>query len=428
MDCTTALIKKFSCARTKCESIILNVLAPFAMDQIIDELKAVNFATVMIGTSNHKNLKIVPIFIRYFDPKTGVQIKVLEFTNLKGETSDILSSYIIEILTKHKLSHKIIAFTSDNCNTNFGGAARRGTKNVLTILNNNLKTNISGIGCAAHILHNAMQTSTDILPIDVKYIVHKIFQYFYIYTVRVEDKCPTILKSFFSDPVAIIWFHFIQSQLKVVCDTIKRIEGDNKSACKVSEELEWGNSFEELKIFRWTQLINYPTWNDIQKSLIFILQNNKQIGWNVDEDILFDEYNHVVNVINENLKECQNKYVCVEEIWCAIYTILNSKSILINNFWNIVEYSLAMPGTNAAIERVFSITNLLWTGEKNRFLVPTIKSIILLKNRFKKYSCNDFYDFLLTQPKLLNAISPWQKYSNDTFDNKGHDEQLTSTQ
>ncbi|KAL4098108.1 hypothetical protein QTP88_022777 [Uroleucon formosanum] len=291
MVCTTTLIKKlhekkFSCARTKCESIILNVLAPFAMNQIIDELKAVNFATIIIDTSNHKNLKIVPILIRYFDPKTGVQIKVLEFTNLKGETSDILSSYIMEILTKHKLSHKIIAFTGDNCNTNFGGAARRGTKNVFTILNNNFKTNISGIGRAAHILHNAMQTSTDILPIDIECIVNKIFQYFYIYTVRVEalkefcdftntqyknvlgsvktrwlslqpavsriiemypvlklyfdtqDKCPTILKSFFSDSVAIIWFHFIQSQLKVVWDTIKRIEGENISACEVAEELE----------------------------------------------------------------------------------------------------------------------------------------------------------------------------------------------
>jgi len=31
---------------------------------------------------------------------------------------------------------------------------------------------------------------------------------------------------------------FIQSQLKVVCGTIKRIDGDNISACEVSEELE----------------------------------------------------------------------------------------------------------------------------------------------------------------------------------------------
>ena len=31
-----------------------------------------------------------------------------------------------------------------------------------------------------------MQTSTDILPIDIECIVNKIFQYFYICTVRVE--------------------------------------------------------------------------------------------------------------------------------------------------------------------------------------------------------------------------------------------------
>lgn len=40
-------------------------------------------------------------------------------------------------------------------------------RNVFTILNNNLKTNICGIGSAAHSPHNAMQTSTDILPIDI---------------------------------------------------------------------------------------------------------------------------------------------------------------------------------------------------------------------------------------------------------------------
>jgi hypothetical protein len=46
-----------------------------------------------------------------------------------------------------------------------------------------LKMNIDGIGCAAHILHNALQTSADILPVDVEAIVNKLFQYFYIYTV-----------------------------------------------------------------------------------------------------------------------------------------------------------------------------------------------------------------------------------------------------
>jgi hypothetical protein len=36
-------------------------------------------------------------------------------------------------------------------------------------------------------LHNALQTSADVLPTDVEAIVNKIFQYFHIYTVRVEE-------------------------------------------------------------------------------------------------------------------------------------------------------------------------------------------------------------------------------------------------
>jgi hypothetical protein len=36
-------------------------------------------------------------------------------------------------------------------------------------------------------LHNALQTSADILPLDVEAIVNKIFQYFHIYTVWVEE-------------------------------------------------------------------------------------------------------------------------------------------------------------------------------------------------------------------------------------------------
>jgi hypothetical protein len=43
MDCTSSVIRrlheeKFSCGQTKCESIVVNVLAPFTMQQIFEEL------------------------------------------------------------------------------------------------------------------------------------------------------------------------------------------------------------------------------------------------------------------------------------------------------------------------------------------------------------------------------------------------------
>lgn len=42
---------------------------------MLDELKSIKFLTIM-QTSNHKNLKRVPILIRYYNPLEGVKISV----------------------------------------------------------------------------------------------------------------------------------------------------------------------------------------------------------------------------------------------------------------------------------------------------------------------------------------------------------------
>jgi hypothetical protein len=125
--------------------------------------------------------------VRYFAPTRGIQVKVIEFQNLTGETSEILVNHILSVLEKYKISEKVIAFCGDNCNTNFGGLARKGKNNVFYKLNNSVKMNILGVGCAAHLIHNALQTSADMLPVDVESIVNKIFQHFHIFAVRVEE-------------------------------------------------------------------------------------------------------------------------------------------------------------------------------------------------------------------------------------------------
>lgn len=65
------------------------------MQQICKELENMNLATIMKDTSNHRNIKILK---RYFNPNSGIQVKVFEVTNLKGETADILLNYMIKIL------------------------------------------------------------------------------------------------------------------------------------------------------------------------------------------------------------------------------------------------------------------------------------------------------------------------------------------
>jgi hypothetical protein len=76
----------------------------------------------------------------------------------------------------------------------------------------------------------------------------------------------------------------------------------------------------------------------------------------------------------------------------------------------ILESSFAIPGTSAAIEKVFSITNALWTDEKSRFLVETIKALIVTKTHFEELSCNDFYTLISSNSKLLQEIRSSTKY------------------
>ncbi|KAK8785204.1 hypothetical protein V5799_008430 [Amblyomma americanum] len=198
MDCTSKLVQKlfsekFSCARTKAEAIALNVLAPSAEEELKTDLQEAKFVSVFCDASNHKDLKVLPIMVRYFTAAAGVQTKLLEINTLPGETSAMVSQYIMDALEANQVTSKLVAFSADNANCNFGGAARNGKNNVFSRLQDSVDHKILGIGCAAHIVHNTVQTAADCLPLDIEAVIVKIYSYFYIYTVWNRSKSFVIL-------------------------------------------------------------------------------------------------------------------------------------------------------------------------------------------------------------------------------------------
>jgi hexokinase len=89
---------------------------------------------------------------------------------------------------------------------------------------------------------------------------------------------------------------------------------------------------------------------------------------------------------------------------------VRSEYILLKNTQFILEFSFAIPGTSAAIERIFSITNALWNDGKSRFLVETIKAAIITKTHFEELSCKDFYTLISNNPRLLQETRSSTKY------------------
>jgi hypothetical protein len=196
-DCTSKLIpeifedskvaKKFTSCRTKTSSIVTNVLSSFCFDEVINELNDIPFISVATDASNHKSIKLFPLLVQYFTAHDGITTKLLKVETLSNERAETISNYILERLNDFGLKPKIIAFSGDNCNTNFGGLNRNGNNNVFALLKQNLGREIEGCGCTGHISHNSAKHALDMLPFDVEVFVIKLYNYFSIYTIRTDD-------------------------------------------------------------------------------------------------------------------------------------------------------------------------------------------------------------------------------------------------
>ena len=67
------------------------------------ELGKAKFVTVTIDASNRKEIKLVPVVVRYFVPDIDVKVKLIEFKSLSGETAEILSYYLVSVLEQNLL-------------------------------------------------------------------------------------------------------------------------------------------------------------------------------------------------------------------------------------------------------------------------------------------------------------------------------------
>lgn len=88
---------------------------------------------------------------------------------------------------KYNIEKKLIGYSADNTNTNFGGVKRTGEENVFHKLKQYSNSNLIGIGCPVHIVHNSSEKGINSLLFDIEAIAYKIHQHFSIYTARVES-------------------------------------------------------------------------------------------------------------------------------------------------------------------------------------------------------------------------------------------------
>ena len=107
-------------------NFVTRVLAQYSIDAVLKSFEKhdiVYYFGVAPDGSNHKELKLFPTIIQYFNwRKGGLQSKLIEFTNKAKETADTIATYVKDTLEKRMLLKKCEAFTGENCSTMFGVA------------------------------------------------------------------------------------------------------------------------------------------------------------------------------------------------------------------------------------------------------------------------------------------------------------------
>jgi hypothetical protein len=149
------------------------------------------------------------------------------------------------------------------------------------------------------------------------------------------------------------------------------------------------NKYETLKIFQLRNKLNFVDFSKVIEDFKI-------------PDIDMDAFYVHLKSFREKIAE--NEFDDIEKIWIKF---MNAFSV--PNTEKIINFVFALPHSNAMSERIFSLMFYAWRKDRNRMNVETVEGELLIKSNFK-HSCKEFYNFILSNEKLLKQISSSEKY------------------
>jgi hypothetical protein len=121
---------------------------------------------------------------------------------------------------------------------------------------------------------------------------------------------------------------------------------------------------------------------------------------NESGDLLFNELCLLRKFCANLTKNTTN----IDKKWSQYFTNNESPILL-----EIVSRVLAIPISNAFVERLFSLMKKTWKDDRNRMCTSLIKAEICTKVNYNM-KCTEFHDFVLKNKRLLSAAKSERKY------------------
>ena len=158
------------------------------------------------------------------------------------------------------------------------------------------------------------------------------------------------------------------------------------------------NPFHTLKTFNLTSEIQ---WSHLETAVCRL-----NLTQHIDTDALYSEYVMIKDIASAIIQK--EKDVPCEEKWNLLFQKCEVGSL--PNLFKLVQFVLSIPVSNAFTERVFSIMGNIWSDTRNCLQVDVVKAEIQCKVNFSQ-NCSEFYEYLLSNPLLLQAAKNNKKYA-----------------
>jgi hypothetical protein len=123
-----------------------------------------------------------------------------------------------------------------------------------------------------------------------------------------------------------------------------------------------------------------------------------------EKDDLFDEVTQLNRLLKEMPAETFSQ-ASAENKWMKIF----QDATFLPCIFRLVSIIMAIPVSNAFIERIFSLCNAQWTKERNSLDTATVKSLIQVKTNFD-FTCSEMFTYLMSNSILRSKVRGCEKY------------------
>jgi hypothetical protein len=129
------------------------------------------------------------------------------------------------------------------------------------------------------------------------------------------------------------------------------------------------------------------SYEDIRKSAEFLMPEI------FVKDFLFDETSLLISMLKDSKESFHDLPVDKK-----LAFLFQNESFL--DLKKLVYAIFAIPTSNAAVERIFSLCKKQWTDDRNCLKIETVKSFVHIKFNYS-LTCSEMYDYLLINDNLL---------------------------